>query len=358
MNIAIVSSALLGHGGMETVIGKVLKFYDNKENMDLSLILTDGVKDKSWISHFDTDHVFYHEHSNRLNEFIFLSKLLRKENFDIVIATSKKTIIFCSWIRNVFHLNYTIVSWIHFSLTEDGMPINLKKYGDYHIAISSKNRNLIEKMGVSKKKIFLLYNPVSLAEKKIAISKSKKKSLIYVGRIEFQGQKNLKELIDFVSDCSNITKIDIFGSGQTQQCQEYIKDKYPENASKFVWHGWCKNPWEEIETTSGLVLTSTMEGFPMVLIEAMSRGIPCISSNCPTGPDDIIIPNINGELYELHNKRDFQKKINKFLSIQFNQDEIIKSVQKFSDKEYFNKLSQVLMFIYKKDEKIGKEKTV
>ena len=35
----------------------------------------------------------------------------------------------------------------------------------------------------------------------------------------------------------------------------------------------------------------------MVLCEASSYGIFCISSNCPTGPEDIITPELNGLLY-------------------------------------------------------------
>lgn len=75
------------------------------------------------------------------------------------------------------------------------------------------------------------------------------------------------------------------------------------------WRGWFDDPWKEIANNGidYLVLSSKFEGFGMVLAEAISRGIPVISSNCPVGPADIIKPDINGFLYtpgdreELHN---------------------------------------------------------
>lgn len=50
--------------------------------------------------------------------------------------------------------------------------------------------------------------------------------------------------------------------------------------------------------TAIYVMTSRFECFPMVLLEAMSHGIPCVAFNCPTGPAFIINDKIDGSLID------------------------------------------------------------
>jgi glycosyltransferase involved in cell wall biosynthesis len=44
------------------------------------------------------------------------------------------------------------------------------------------------------------------------------------------------------------------------------------------------------------VLSSRFEGFPLILLEAMSKGLACVAFDCPTGPSDIIDDRRNGLL--------------------------------------------------------------
>ena len=66
-----------------------------------------------------------------------------------------------------------------------------------------------------------------------------------------------------------------------------------------------KNKAENYIYSSDLfVLTSKYEGSPNVLIEAQSKNVPIISSDCPTGPKEILL---NGKLGDLFKVGDYKK---------------------------------------------------
>lgn len=65
--------------------------------------------------------------------------------------------------------------------------------------------------------------------------------------------------------------------------------------------GRVKHPYSVLKDADIYVMSSRFEGFPVALCEAMGVGLPCISFNCPTGPADIIINNVNGILVEYLN---------------------------------------------------------
>ena len=48
-------------------------------------------------------------------------------------------------------------------------------------------------------------------------------------------------------------------------------------------------------------MSSKFEGLPNVLIESQSYGVPIISSNCPTGPNEILMGGKLGELFPVGN---------------------------------------------------------
>ena len=79
----------------------------------------------------------------------------------------------------------------------------------------------------------------------------------------------------------------IYGSGGLEEeLENRIKDNNLQNNVFLM--GRSDRLKEELSKADIYVLSSDFEGMPNALMEAMAAGLPCISTDCPTGPKDII----------------------------------------------------------------------
>ncbi|EEW4291264.1 glycosyltransferase family 4 protein, partial [Escherichia coli] len=65
---------------------------------------------------------------------------------------------------------------------------------------------------------------------------------------------------------------------------------------------------EEYQNASLFLMTSDYEAFPMVLLEALKNGLPCIAFDCDTGPRDIIVNGVDGFVIPLNDSLKFVEK--------------------------------------------------
>ncbi|MFG1967415.1 glycosyltransferase [Nonomuraea sp. NPDC049028] len=68
--------------------------------------------------------------------------------------------------------------------------------------------------------------------------------------------------------------------------------------NRVLLEGAARDVGAELDTASLFVLGSRREGMPMVILEAMSKGLPVISYDCPTGPAELITHGFDGLLVE------------------------------------------------------------
>ncbi len=170
-------------------------------------------------------------------------------------------------------------------------------------------------------KVECIYNPLNKKQiisrsrkgKKDNFFRDKKKYLkiINIGRLtEQKDQMTILRAMNFLRKEINF-KLLIYGRGiEKNNLQDYIDKNNLDDKIKL--RNFVNNPYPVLKQSDLFILSSKYEGLPNVLLEALTLKKFVISSNCPTGPREILLNGKNGYLFKIGNHFDLIKKIKKF----------------------------------------------
>jgi len=268
-------------------------------------------------------------HANKLVKLFYtpyqvikLRKLIKEINPDIVLSFLERPNLLNVLLKN--NLKYksiaSVRSFPSISYKKGFHGFIFKKFlrhiakkADKIIANSEQTvKDLVENFNSDPEKTVVIYNPYDIEEIKNLTKEAvnhpwfQENVPIVISSGRLVEQKGQWHLIRAFSEIRKKTKarLIILGDGKLE---EYLKKLARELAieNEVAFLGWKKNPFKYIAKSSVFAFPSLYEGFPNALVEAMICGVSVISSDCFSGPreilgDDeygILFPVCDGKLY-------------------------------------------------------------
>lgn len=304
----IVPWLSVGGGDM---VNLIISKYLDKKKYALHFITTE-ISDNEWEDKFkeiskNIFHVrkiiqnaeYFWEYNNLILEYV------ERANIDVIIV-SNSAIGYTSLPALKEKFSYVkIIDILHGQGGKNeggGFPEYSKPYDSYldkRITINNYLKNyLLDKYNIESNKIKVIHNCVDTEFfNNKTLKKNKPFKVCYIGRLNYE--KNPNKIVE-IAECifskksnSNIT-FEIIGDGPLFSSIE--NELYDKNLTANVQlKGYKDNIKNILENADALILCSEMEGLPIVILEAMSMGVPCIATNVG-GIPELIDNGVNGFL--------------------------------------------------------------
>jgi GalNAc-alpha-(1->4)-GalNAc-alpha-(1->3)-diNAcBac-PP-undecaprenol alpha-1,4-N-acetyl-D-galactosaminyltransferase len=309
----------LSPGGMERVMAELLIYFSSKPGLQLHLVLFGHKRE---LFYNVPDNVIIHkpsfEFSNRfrfrhtLKTIFFLRRKVKNIKPDAILSFGEY------WNNLVLLALYGLKYPVYIS--DRSSP--LKNIGRFHsflrkwlypkaagLIAQTHKAGEIAKKEKRNKNITVIGNPIR--EIKFDLAEKRQNIVLTVGRLI--KTKNLDRLIRIFASIHLpgwklvIVGGDAKGQDQLKELKALVKNLDAENIIEFA--GYQKDIDSYYRRSKIFAFTSSSEGFPNVVGEALSEGLPVVSYDCVSGPSEMIENGKNGFLVPLFNDSLFLEKL-------------------------------------------------
>lgn len=318
-NILFIIPSLSG-GGAERVLVHILKRL-NREKFRLHLVLFEHKGE--YLNELPQDVIVYDLKKRNRFDFLKLIFLLAYKIYpairpDLVVSFLEYANIVALSARMLSRVKPAMIvserSYLSISLKQKrtkGLRIFLarKLYSkaDRVLTVSHQAaKDLAQSYCLDIDKIKTIYNGVDLdfidqlADKEHTRT-SERSALTIMACGRLTAPKNYPLLLKAFAQIQKETEAVLLILGQGEQ-EAYLR-QFSQQLNiddKVTFLGFQENPYAYMARSDLFVLSSSWEGFPNVVLEAMACKVPVIATRCPSGPDEIITDGVNGLLVEVN----------------------------------------------------------
>ena len=217
---------------------------------------------------------------------------------DIVLSNLDRadSILSNSKLPNIFYVIHNTVSLLYkfnkTSAADDRKSKMINIYSKHPCICVSKGaeKDFIKSFGDITPTI-AIHNPIDrdgIKKQADAFVPDYQNYIIHVG--SFKDAKRHDLLVKAYAQTDQSMPLLLLGQGKHKsETEQLVKELNLEE--KVVFLGFCENPFPYIKNAQFKILTSDWEGFALVIAEALVLGTPVISTNCPSGPSELLPEN-------------------------------------------------------------------
>lgn len=322
MNVCFLIADISGGGGTERVTCMIANGL-SRRGMQVGIISCRGSGNSSYELDASVRIYALHGENSRVSplrraaQTAKIWNLIRRRRFDIVIAVDLYLYLYLLPAQMTGLCK--CIAWEHFNFYIESMKFSsvarntAMKWADKVIVLGKRDLGNYRRHYPNADKVVCIYNPAAFSNTKYRGADSFR--VMAAGRLSAQKGFDLLieawKIIEHDPETDVRWRLDIYGEGEEEANLNKKIEEY--DLKRIHLMGYTNDLERELEKSSVFVLSSRYEGFVLVLLEAQSKGLPCVSFKCREGPEEIIDDGVNGFLAEKENTGDLAKKLTRLM---------------------------------------------